>query len=125
MSYRVPSCGRRQRPRELPLQAVLDVRPDRLQWEPVQHVCGKRANQQMPGCRVAQTTRAEIEQRVIIELPHRRAMRAPDVVREDLELRFRVDLRVLGQQECTIGLLCVGLLRVWPDDDLAVEDAPR
>ena len=52
-------------------------------------------------------------------------MRALHVVGEDLELRLRVDRRVVGQQQRPVGLLGVGLLRVLADDDLAVEHRAR
>ena len=69
-----------------------------------------------------EAARAQVEDRVLVELADRRAVRALHVVGEDLELRLGVDRRVVGQQQRPVGLLGVGLLRVVPDDDLAVED---
>ena len=63
----------------------------------------------------------QVEHRVLVELPDRRAVRALHVVGEDLQLRLGVDLRVVGQEQRLVGLLRVGLLRVLADDDLAVE----
>ena len=73
----------------------------------------------------ADAARAQVEHRVLVELADRRAVRALHVVGEDLELRLRVDLRVVGQQQRLVRLLRVGLLRVLADDDLAVEDRAR
>src|SRR5882724_635216 len=54
---------------------------------------------------------------------NRRAACALDVVGEDLELRLRVDGRIVGQEQHLVRLLGVGLLGVFADKDLAVEDA--
>jgi hypothetical protein len=72
-----------------------------------------------------QAARPQVEQRVLVELPDRRPVRALHVVGEDLELRLGVDRRVVGEQQRLVRLLRVGLLRVLPDDDLAVEHAAR
>ena len=78
--------------------------------------------EQLPRLRLAQTPRAQVEDRVVVHLADGRAVRALDVVGEDLELRVGVDLGILGQEQRLVRLLGVGLLRVGPDDDLAVED---
>ncbi len=95
----------------------------RLERHPVQHVARERVNQHAPRLPVAEPARPQVEHRFVVDLAHRGAMRALDVVGEDLELRLGVDLRILGQQQRRVRLLRVGLLRVGPDDDLAVEDA--
>ena len=48
-------------------------------------------------------------------------MGATDVVRQDLQLRLAVDLRVAGKHQVLVGLLRVGFLRFLAHDDLAVE----
>ena len=72
-----------------------------------------------------QAARLQVEHRLFIQLPHRRAVRALHVVRENLELRVRVDRRVVREQQGAVGLLGVGLLRVDADDDAAVEHGLR
>ena len=54
-----------------------------------------------------------------------RAVGAAHVIGEDFQLRLGVYLGVGGQQQSLVGLLGVGLLRVGPDEDFAVEDAAR
>ncbi len=76
----------------------------------------------MPRLRLAEAPRPQVEDRLVVHLADGGAVRALDVVGEDLELRLGVDLRVVGQQQRLVRLLRVGLLRVGPDDDLAVED---
>ena len=71
---------------------------------------------------LADAAGAQVEDRVRVELADRRAVRALHVVGEDLELRLGVDQGVARQQQVLVRLLRVGLLRVRPDDDLAVED---
>ena len=93
--------------------------------DPVQHLASKRVNQHVARIFRVDAARAQVEHRVFVELADRRAVRALHVVGEDLELRLGVDLRVVGEQQRLVGLLRVGLLRVLPDDDLAVEDGAR
>ena len=52
-------------------------------------------------------------------------MLALDVVGEDLQRRLRVDQRLLREEQVLVRLHGVGLLRVRPHDDLAVEDPAR
>ena len=52
-------------------------------------------------------------------------MAAHHVVGEDFELRLRIELRRLGEQQRLRHLLAVGLLRVGSDDDLALKHAAR
>ena len=72
-----------------------------------------------------QAAGAQVEDRLVVELADRRAVRALHVVGEDLELRLGVDRRAVGQEQRAVRLLGVGLLRVLPDDDLAVEHRAR
>ena len=74
-------------------------------------------------CAFADAARAQVEQLLLGELAHRRAVRALHVVGEDLELRLGVDRRIVREQQHLVGLLRVGLLRVEPHEDLAVEHA--
>ena len=62
-------------------------------------------------------TRAQIEERVLLNLPDRRAVRALHVVRIDLQLRLRIDLRIVVQQQVAIRLLGTCLLRVLVDQN--------
>ena len=52
-------------------------------------------------------------------------MRALHVVGVDLELRLRLDLGVVAEQQVLAGLVGVGLLRVLVDVDVSGEDAGR
>ena len=94
-------------------------------WTPLEHLAGERVDQHVARLGVGQAAGAQIEDRVVVELADRRAVRALHVVGEDLELRLGVDGRAVGQQQRAVGLLGVGLLRVLPDDDLAVEHRAR
>ena len=58
--------------------------------ERADRACLRAASRPMPRAR-------RIEQRVLVELADGRAVRALHVVGEDLELRLRVDLRVVGR----------------------------
>ena len=52
-------------------------------------------------------------------------MRAFHVVGVDLELGLGVNLCVIREQQVTVGLLRIGFLRIFVNDDAPVEDAVR
>ena len=85
----------------------------------------RRRSSRLRAAASSDAARAQVEQRLLVELADRRAVRALHVVGVDLQLRLGVDLRVVGEQQVMVGLLGVGLLRVLADDDPAVEDAVR
>ena len=64
----------------------------------------------------------QVEERFGVELADGGAVRAAHVVGADLQFGFGVDDGVVGQDQILVGLLGIGLLRVFADDDLAVED---
>ena len=96
--------------------------PERLDLNPVQHVARERVDQHVTRLLQVEASRLQIKDRVLVELTHRGAVRALHVVGENLELRLRIDLRIVGEQQRLVRLLGVGLLRVRPYDDFAVED---
>src|SRR5579863_2480790 len=67
--------------------------------------------------------RLQVEQSVFFNLADGRAVGALHVVGVDFQLRLGVDLRIVGKQKITVGLLGVGLLRVLVYHDAAVENA--
>ncbi len=73
----------------------------------------------------ADAPRAQVKNGFVVQLPDRRAVRAFHVVRVNLQLRLGVHRRVLGEQQVFVRLLGVGLLRVGPHQDAAVENALR
>ena len=54
---------------------------------------------------------------ILLNLPDRRPVRALHVVRIDLQLRLRIDLRIVVQQQVAIRLLGTCLLRVLVDQN--------
>ena len=88
-------------------------------------VGGEGVGEQAPRRLDADAARAQVEDRVLVELADGRAVRAAHVVGEDLELGIGVDQRLRGEQQVAAGLLGVGLLRLRVDVDAAVEDAAR
>src|SRR6476619_3217129 len=112
-------------PRQFLFHRLHQPLADGRDGNPVEHLAGKRLDEHVSCLAEADAARAQVEQRVVVELTDRRSMRALHVVGEDLELRLRVDLGVVGQEQRLVRLLRVGLLRVLPDDDLAVEHRAR
>ncbi len=89
----------------------------------VQTLAGESHQQQLSRGDFINATRAQIKQRILFNLADGRAVRALHVVGVNFELRLGVDLRVVGEQQVAIGLLGVGLLRVFVDDDASVKNA--
>ena len=83
----------------------------------------ERLDQQRLGFGVRNAARLEIEQQVLVEIARGRAVAALHVVGVDFELRLVVGLGVFRQQQRVRRHLGVGLLRVRPHDDLALEHA--
>src|SRR5690606_16581989 len=81
----------------------------------------ERERQERTGALVVEAPRAQIEHLLGVELADGRAMAALDVVGVDLELRPRVDLRLLGEQQVVAALAGVDLLRAGADQQLAAE----
>src|SRR5690242_1801745 len=100
---------------------LVDVAPQRRRLEPLahlglldrlQHVGGERVRQELARRSRRDAAALEVEQRRLVEPADRRAVRALHVVGEDLELRLRVDLRLLGEEQGVVRLLPVRLLRL-------------
>ena len=86
---------------------------------------GESQGQKLHRVFTADAARAQVEDRLVIELADGRTVGTADVVGEDLELRIGVDNRVVGQQQIAVGLVGVGFLCVLIDNDPAVEDSFR
>src|SRR3989449_6876834 len=71
------------------------------------------------------TSGAEVEHRVLVELPDRGGMVALHVVREDLQARRAVDEGLVRQEQVLVRLSRDRLLRILADVDVPVEHAPR
>ena len=52
-------------------------------------------------------------------------MRTAHIVGENLKFRFGVDHRLVGEDQVLVGLLRIGLLGVFADDDAAIENRAR
>src|SRR5438270_188066 len=70
-------------------------------------------------------TALHVEQRVLLDRPDARRVAAPDgVVRQDLEVRDRVGLRGLGEQDVPVRLVGVALVGAGADDHGPAVDGP-
>src|SRR6185503_16506955 len=97
----------------------------RVDLDGLECVGGERVGEQPPRVLGAHAAALHVEERLLVDLPHRRAVRALHVVGEDLELRLRVDVGGLGEQQRLARLLAVRLLRDRVHVHLAVEHAMR
>src|SRR5690606_25133662 len=86
-----------------------------------QHV---RERERQEGARAVRVdaARAKVEHLLVVELADGRAVTALDVVGIDLELRPRVDLRLLGEEQIVAALAGVDLLRPGANEQLAAKD---
>ena len=83
------------------------------------------ADQEFPGQAFRHAPRAQVEQRVGVEFPDGRPVRAPHVVRVDGEFGLGVHLRRRRQQQALRGKGGIRALRARRDVDAAVQHGPR
>ena len=91
----------------------------------IQDIFHKTVNKHLTCLYPIDTARLQIKHLLIIQLADRRPVRALHVIREDLQLRFCIRMRVRAQQEVLVELIRIAQLRLTPDNDLAVEDGMR
>ncbi len=103
------------------MQAVADL----LQRDALDDLVQEALHDQPLGLGALQAAAAEVEELVPVDLAHRRAVRAAHVVGPDLQLRHRVDARLVAEQQVAVRLVGVGLLRARLDADQPGEDLPR
>src|ERR1039458_6793661 len=96
-----------------------------LHFNPIHNILRKRVGQQTARFPLANAARLQVEQRFAIQLADSGAMRAAHVIGIDLQLRLGIHHRIVGEHQILIGLLGIGLLRVFADDDFAIEDGVR
>src|SRR5688572_3606260 len=72
--------------------------------------------------RLRNATRLEIEQRFLLKFSDGRAMRAADIVSENLQARNRICARAVAQDQISVGLIAIGFLRSRRDVDHALPD---
>ncbi len=91
----------------------------------VETFAGESKEQEFARRRFIDTASAQIEQSILRHLADGGAVSAFHVVGVDFQLRLGIKLRVVRQQQIAIGLLGVGFLSVFVDDDAAVKYAVR
>src|SRR4051812_47686892 len=105
MTVGLPALGvPRQRRRLQPATHLVEL-------DGLQHVGRERVRQQLARGACIDPTALHVEERRLVQTTDGRAVRALHVVGEDLELRLRIDLRLLGEEQGVVRLLAVGLLR--------------
>src|SRR5688572_24725375 len=87
----LPAPGRGQ----LREQVLFERLPEPVDPDSVEHVTRERVDQHVTRLLPVEAPRPQIKDRVLIELSYCRAVRALHVVCEDLELRLRIDLRIV------------------------------
>ena len=83
---------------------------------------GECPQQKISRRRLADSARAQVEESFLVNLPDSCSMRTLHVIRMNLQLRLRVDLRIVGEEQIAVGLFGIGLLCVFVHDDPAVKD---
>ena len=82
----------------------------------------ERMNEHAAGCFGPDASRTQVENRLLIKLPDRRAVRAFHIIRIDLKLRLGIHCGVVREEKVLVGLLGVGFLRDGMDIDASMED---
>jgi len=107
---------------QFPGQDRIHELSDALDLNPVDEFAGERPHEDISSLLPIDPSRTEVEKPVRVELPYRRSVGALHIVRQNLELGFGVDPRFLRNEQISILLLGIGLLRIRPHDDPTVED---
>src|SRR5690606_24557229 len=81
------------------------------------NVAGERVNEHTASRSLRHAAVAQGEQRMLVEMADRCAVRTLHIICPNLELRPRVDARIGRQQQALVGLKSVGLLRILTHDD--------
>src|SRR5262245_42550086 len=97
----------------------------RCELDPVEHVLEEPAHDQPLRLRASEAARHQVEELFAVDLAERRAVRAADVVRHDLEPGDRVRVRLVGEQQVAVLLVGVRLLRALLDADHPAPDRAR
>src|SRR5258708_5952862 len=107
------------------LQVRLDEVACVLERDPVKHVAEEALDDHPLGRGRGDAARLEVEHALRVDRPHRRAMRAADVVVVDLEHRDRGGLGVGGEHEVAVGLVRVRARGALLDADQSRIDGSR
>src|SRR5687767_2082880 len=91
----------------------IELRSDRIDLDLADYLFRKTIGQQAATKFQIQTASLEVEQLFVVDLAHRRSVRALHVIRVDLQLRFGINPRLRRQQQVLVGLHRVGLLRTF------------
>src|SRR4051794_2224596 len=91
----------------------------------VDDIAGEGVNQKIARVRLADASRAQVEQRFFVELADSRAMGTAHIVSQDLQLGLGIDYRIFGKHQVLVGLFGVRFLRVLADKNLAIEYGAR
>ena len=86
---------------------------------------GKGMCEQAPCAGFVDTTAPAIEDGLTVQLANGCAVRALYVVGEDFQLGLGVHGRAVSEDDRSTALFRIGLLSVFADEDLPVEDTPR
>ena len=86
---------------------------------------GKSTQQKISRQYFVDSARAQIEECFLIDLPDGCAVGALHIVGVDLQLGLGINLRVIGEEQVAVGLLGIGFLRIFVNDDSAVKNTVR
>lgn len=84
---------------------------------------GKRVHKQTARRSLRDAAAPHVEQRLFVQLPHRGAMAALDIVGVDFQIGFGLELGLFGQQQVAVGLIGLGFLRAGFHEHMALEAA--
>jgi len=109
----------RGEPRE---QIIVKLGPHQVHFDSIHDLAGKSINEKAAGRGLVDTPRAQVKERIGIQLADGGSMGTLDVVGIDLQLRLCTDLRLVRKQKVVVGLLGVCLLSTREHHDSAVKD---
>src|SRR6185369_12869122 len=102
---------------------LIQLRSNRVDLDLADDFLGKTVSQQTAAQFGIDSARLQVEQLFLVDLSDRRAVRALHIVGVNLQLRLRVDARLLRQQQVLVRLHRIGLLCALTHEDLAVKNS--
>src|SRR5688572_20072426 len=110
---------------ELLLDRLAKLVAHPLERNAIEHRREETLDDQTLCLRARKSASHEVEELLLVDLSDGGAVRAPDVVRQDLEPRDAVGARGAGEQQVAVGLVGVGSLRPFAHLDQSLVDAAR
>jgi len=101
----------------------LQLHAEWLQLDPIDHLLNEGINEEAAGCLLRYSARAQVEQRLVVQLTDRGTVCALYVVGVNFEPRSSIDLGMIGENQVLVLLVGIGAIGTVAHHESAVEHA--